>query len=888
MNNIYRASSKENFLQEIVDFAKENYAGNFADLKIILPSGLLCSELQKTFIKNFKTSILPTIIPFSDLVAESEEVFKIPSEQIGSLSKLEERITLASVIHSYQKLGYNLSQSLRLAPSLANLFFEFEANEIKLEDLKHLPTLAQAEHWHNIYDFLCYALANWHDKIRALHKISKASYQKLIFDSELRRLKNEPNKFLLLAGITGDNLMSNNFIKNATALENVKLILPPYIELERKKELSPEHGLYKIYQLLNLLESTDMPTLLAPSKNSVLDKLLDQNASSSDAPNINYIEFENIFHEAEYIAAQCAKYQGTKIAIIVHDKDSKEQYCTALKKYDLNYRDIWGEDILKQPVISLLLLIAEYFCAEFNAKNVFSLISHPLLHSPAAQKIKNLIRKKHRLAQNLEEITRVINEHADEDLKEFYAQLIDILEQKISSRNFSDIFKKILQLSEKLLPNIWDITPSISWTLAEINQMNWQLELLDVEEFPEILKQLLEGGRISGTTPNTNITICRANEAAFIYYDLTIITNLNDGTYPGNGVNNAWLNPKMQKELGLDKNASFLGRSLYDFYLNLQNQKVILTRSKKQGSNKQSLPSPFLLHLMHILGDDLQHLMMKPTPKRQELSPVENCAKARAFPKKISATDIETLIRAPYNFYAKKILNLKKLEEIDERPNLADFGNFFHEAVEQYTKNYNKSDHNKELHLKEIAKSILENAPIPNHSKKSWLIKFNAIAPEFIDFDEAQRKSTVKTYSEIRGELKLDILGQEVTILAIADRIDLHADGSAIILDYKTGAVPSQKDVLSGLSPQLLVEAIILSENGFKINAEKVSSMIYVKINSASPYITTTEINLSAEDFAHHKQGLINLLEHYAKNLEFATQPNLMKYDNYGHLARRL
>jgi ATP-dependent helicase/nuclease subunit B len=888
MNNIYRASSKENFLQEIVDFAKENYAGKFADLKIILPSGLLCSELQKTFIKNFQTSILPTIIPFSDLVAESEEVFKIPSEQIGSLSKLEERITLASVIHSYDKLGYNLSQSLRLAPSLSNLFFEFEANEIKLEDLKNLPTLAQAEHWHNIYNFLCYALANWHDKIRALHKISKASYQKLIFDSELKRLKNAPGKFLLLAGITGDNLMSNNFIKNATALENVKLILPPYIDLEQKKELSPEHGLYKIYQLLDLLKPNNKPELLTKSKNTILDKLLDQNALGQKLPNIDYIEFENIFHEAEYIASVCAKMQEAKIAIIVHDKDSKEQYCTALKKYDLNYRDIWGEDILKQPVISLLLLIAEYFCAEFNAKNLFSLISHPLLHSSEAQKIKNLIRKKHRLAQNLEEITKIINEHADEDLKEFYEQLTYVLEQKISSKNFASIFKKILQLSEKLLPNIWDITPSISWTLAEINQMNWQLDLVDIEEFPEILKQLLEGGRISGTTPNANITICRANEAAFIYYDLAIITNLNDSTYPVSGINNAWLNPKMQKELGLDKNASYLGKSLYDFYLNLQNQKIILTRAKKQSSNKQSLPSPFLLHLMHILGDNLQHSIMKPALEKQELAQVELHAKAHLFPKKISATDIETLIRAPYNFYAKKILNLKKIEEIDERPNLADFGNFFHEAVEQYTKNYSKTDHNKELALKEIAKSILENAPLPNHSKKSWLIKFNAIAPEFIEFDEERRQTTTKTYSEIKGELKLDILDQEVTILAIADRIDLHADGSATILDYKTGAVPSQKDVLSGLSPQLLIEAIILFENGFKITAAKVSSMIYVKINSASPYITTTEIKLSPEDFAHHKQGLINLLEHYVRTMEFATQPNLMKYDNYSHLARRL
>ena len=147
---IYQASSKENFLQELVNFTQEHFANEFSNLKIILPSGLLCSQLQNNFIENFQTSILPTIIPLGGLVAESNEVFKIPSEQIGCLSKLEEKITLATTIYSYKKLGYDLSQSLRLAPSLANLFFEFEANNINLHDLQNLPTLDQPEHWYTI------------------------------------------------------------------------------------------------------------------------------------------------------------------------------------------------------------------------------------------------------------------------------------------------------------------------------------------------------------------------------------------------------------------------------------------------------------------------------------------------------------------------------------------------------------------------------------------------------------------------------------------------------------------------------------------------------------------------------------------------------------------
>ena len=43
-----------------------------------------------------------------------------------------------------------------------------------------------------------------------------------------------------------------------------------------------------------------------------------------------------------------------------------------------------------------------------------------------------------------------------------------------------------------------------------------------------------------------------------------------------------------------------------------------------------------------------------------------------------------------------------------------------------------------------------------------------------------------------------------------ADRIELLKDGRYAVLDYKTGAPPSDKQVLTGLSPQLTLEAAIM------------------------------------------------------------------------------
>jgi ATP-dependent helicase/nuclease subunit B len=352
-------------------------------------------------------------------------------------------------------------------------------------------------------------------------------------------------------------------------------------------------------------------------------------------------------------------------------------------------------------------------------------------------------------------------------------------------------------------------------------------------------------------------------------------------------MNSPWLNTQMQKELKLDSSLTNLGSTLYDFYLNMNNKNILLTRAKRQAG-KQLLPSPFILHLMHILEEKLSSSLAEPVSKSAQSLPENIYAKSKVFPSRISATDVEMLILSPYNFYAKKLLSLRKIEEIDERPNLAEFGNFFHLVVEQYTKNYNHNAPDKEADFLEIANCLLKTHDIPSHSKKSWLTKITAIAPEFIQFDANKRQSSINVYSEIKGELTLDIAGQQVTLIAIADRIDIDQNNTVEIIDYKTGAVPSKKDVLSGLFPQLLIEAIILSEGGFAIAPAKVFLLTYVKINSSKPYINTTQINITADDLLTHKQGLISLIKHYIENMNFVVEPNLMKYDNYSHLARRI
>ncbi len=70
--------------------------------------------------------------------------------------------------------------------------------------------------------------------------------------------------------------------------------------------------------------------------------------------------------------------------------------------------------------------------------------------------------------------------------------------------------------------------------------------------------------------------------------------------------------------------------------------------------------------------------------------------------------------------------------------------------------------------------------------------------------------------AEIRGEID-SLNGGAFTLSGIADRIERRADGRYVILDYKTGSARTEKQVRTGLAPQLTLEAAILRHGGFRI-----------------------------------------------------------------------
>jgi ATP-dependent helicase/nuclease subunit B len=865
----------ENFAEHIID-----KLGKGNEVQIILPNNFSCLGLKKILTDKYQIK-LPIIIPFSAIFSKKND-----SDYI---SKIEELLILSSIITEYKELPFNIEESLKAAEILRKLFNDLIINNI---DIKLIETYNNSNYWQKIYKFLEYCFLRWQEEISLTQKqtrpLRKLAYRELL-QEEIIRIKTN-HRHVILAGIFKPD---------------------PFL-----KKFEEELKDYVIYYNPNLTTIKD---------------------------NICYYDPTNIYEEAEAVAYICTQNSNKKIAIVTNNNKLKKIYCNFLDKYCLAFEDLIGNDLALTNIADLLISIIKILCNNFDLKILFLLLKNPLINCSAAQKLELMLSGKNRFISSPKYLLQL--QFDNEEVKEYCRNLIDILFND-TPHSIQDILTLTKEIAEKLVPKIWEkeggaellefLTNLTSYLSMSFLSFLRKQESNDKKDFPKIFSFLLVSHKYYKNTDPANVIIGQPEDLALCEFDLIILPHFNSENWSPNNKAHPWLSKKALQILNIDYGE--IGSTLYSGYFNLflQNKQVIILNAKKYDG-KLSTPSnlflklskgviPWLDHGIHAINKS-GNIFLNPAIKSRDDNekPRQSTALSTTFPTILSVTDIETLIRNPYGFYAKKILGLRKKDNIWEEPKISDFGNFIHKVLEEYSKNYDKQyiDLNlldKQVALINIGNHILYGTILPTYTKKAWQIKLTAFSKAFILFDIERRKNCKEIYFEIKGELRLNIAGQDIKIIGIADRIEISKSNNITILDYKTGTIPTKKEIELGLSPQLIIESLMLLENGFNIKNEnnivnsvglgykapRVEPIIigettsndvgksksidyiiaYVKITSTEPYVQTTEIALSIETLNRHKAGLIKLLEYYVTNKSFSYDLNLSKYNDYLHLGR--
>jgi len=173
----------------------------------------------------------------------------------------------------------------------------------------------------------------------------------------------------------------------------------------------------------------------------------------------------------------------------------------------------------------------------------------------------------------------------------------------------------------------------------------------------------------------------------------------------------------------------------------------------------------------------------------------------------IPVTALDRLRADPYQFYAQAILHLRSIDALDAQPSPAWRGTAVHAILDAWHK-----DGAKPGTLAATAGAVLDTMSAHPLERSLWRPRLIA-ALEWIDAEVLALTQTGRRVlaTEIKGEMKVD----GIRIHGRADRIDRLPDGTLAVVDYKTGAPPSGKQVQAGFALQLGLMGMIAGAGGF-------------------------------------------------------------------------
>ncbi len=424
--------------------------------------------------------------------------------------------------------------------------------------------------------------------------------------------------------------------------------------------------------------------------------------------------------------------------------------------------------------------------------------------------------------------------------------------------------------------------------------------------FSDLIDSLLMAGSLRDSdAAHPFIAIKGIREARELDADLVILGGLNDGVWPAAAPPDPWLSRQMRLKLGLLLPERQIGLAAHDFQQAVAAPRVILSRAIRDDE-AETVPSRWLDRLTNLMrgldgdagvlaamrqrGQVLTGLAARleattavpPARRPAPRPPVE------ARPKELAVTAIRTLIRDPYEIYARHILRLRPLDPIlpEADPRLR--GEVLHKIVEQFVAHAPDAPETADqahARLMTVAGAVMEeDIPWPS-TRRFWLARIARFADWFIGRELARAGAAVPVLLEGTGGLPLP--GGAFRLTARPDRIDRAGDGRLHIYDYKSGAPPSDKQQRQ-FDVQLPLTAAMAERGAFEqAGVAEVSAVTFIRLGGDGEERTTERASLDLEQVWTR---LLQLIARYGqRETGYIARRALFETDelrDYDHLAR--
>ena len=958
-NNIFNIKSNYNFLESLAFLILNKYPNptDLSKLTLFLPTRRVCREIKKILLKQKswqknpkqKALILPKIKAVGDIDLDEFDLDYLADNDFhNSLPcPIKYNLLLIKEIEEWNNkvglFGKNISsnQIAAIAGKLKNFLDEINKEEIDLSGIDYVDDSELSEHKQKILKFLKYFGAIWQNDLDKNNITSAAKYYNEIINF-ISKNKEKTSLFdnpIIIAGSTGSIKATANLIKIIAADNNNSVILFG-LDTDLKDQnwnlITQSHPQFILKNLLEFLEISRNQvqnlefkqfeqssarrkklvsySMLPAIKTDSWIEINDLNESA--VAGLSLIEARNDFDEARIIAIimrQTLEQKNKNCALISNDRNLCKMVKSVLEKWEIAVDDSHNNNLADSQIVNYFLGIAALFENDFNSINLLSILKNPItkIDSKDLQNFELEILRKISGKKDLEFLNKKLNQNWFSNLKSSLEPLSNLFKKEKAS--LENLIKTNIKCAEELSENSFyeleGASEFITFIEDILSEEIAKSFLINTKNYSDFIKGLMANYKFVKEEENFHprLHILSSVEARLMNYDLVIVSGLNDGEFPNNNSANAWLGRKICSDLGLSDYNKKIGISAYDFSNYLGNKEVIVTRSFNKN-NSPTIKSRFLLKLEAVLQAtklyeqlDLGKYYTQILAKISQIDKKENITAPR--PKaaiedrftRFSVTDIGKWIRDPYYIYAKRILKLKPLDDIDKEPSFAEFGNFVHKALENFIKDYeefNSLPKKIEALINKYGKEAFGLCFPDEESKLLWWPKFENIAKWFVEKEEEIRKNLKASYTELEANLFIN----GINITTKIDRINFYQNGEIEIIDYKTGMVPSISEARIGLEPQLSMEAIILSDGEIKnypelqniISIDKVTLLNYYNLKGRDKS-KVTQIGPASELIPAAKDGIIELITLFS-NSEMAyiscPNPDIYKENEYYHLAR--
>jgi len=374
------------------------------------------------------------------------------------------------------------------------------------------------------------------------------------------------------------------------------------------------------------------------------------------------------------------------------------------------------------------------------------------------------------------------------------------------------------------------------------------LGVVTPEDLVELVQGLLGDAVVrTGGATHPSLRILGAIEARLVRADRMILAGLEEGVWPQGAPIDPFLSRPMRKTLGLPPPERRIGQSAQDFVQAACADEAILIHTERRGG-QPAVRSRWLWRLdMLTRGantDETPVAVAAPVHVADWTRALDAPARAtpdyarrpaptppvERRPRELPVTGVERWVRDPYAVYAQRILGLRVLDRPGASAEAMARGNAVHEAIEQIVRVWpdvlpdDCADQISEFIVDAMIEAGFEDSALARERPLArncarWLERFER--------DRRARGATLMI--EQSGRIAFSSPGGAFVLTARADRIELDADGAAV-LDFKTGQTPSQKQVVQGFAPQLTLTAAILAEGGFPAPPTEATELLYVKV----------------------------------------------------------